>query len=116
MKDSEFVEMCLFCANKHRLNELEFVCPICACYISKMHWINPKDKLPEHGQLVLICKKNICAVTMFFVGEKMFQELAMDGHNPSGSCRNRNGFASVEVPGHVVDADYWMPLPKVPND
>jgi hypothetical protein len=63
-----------------------------------MRWISVNEKLPEHGQYVLICcSKNVEDQIYFFDSKRGFVD-------PLGDT------------GYSNDATHWMALPEPPKD
>lgn len=62
----------------------------------KMNWISVNDRLPEHGEDVLVTDGEACMVTNFLLSVKMFEFYSIDWWNNS-------------------EVTHWMELPKLPK-
>lgn len=69
-----------------------------------MEWISFKDKLPEHGDKVLVLTKNssVLGATAFIVGS---------AEKPTGYYAVCQCEASVPI----KQLSHWMPLPTLPQ-
>ncbi len=89
-----------------------------------MEWINVKDRLPNHQQIILVFAKtqrgvNGYGVATFVDSIRMNEELSNGPY--ANECVDVNKhpyyFVSQEVRQHTFNnVSHWMPLPSPPED
>ncbi len=88
-----------------------------------MNWINVKNKLPDHNQIVLVFAKtmrgiNGYGVATFVDSVKMNESLSKGpyAHECVDVSLNPYYFVSQEVKQHTFNnVSHWMPLPEEPE-
>lgn len=114
---SEF-ELCLFCDDKKKLEELEFVCRKCAVLMSGMCWNSVKDSVPKHEQLVLCYTPKGQCICFFIDTHEMNKQLRSKGYPEEQVDKNRIPyyFCSQEIMGQTLNGiTHWMMLPEPPK-
>lgn len=84
-----------------------------------MNWINVKDKLPQHHDIILVCNQKGIGVAVFVDSIKMNENLRMRGYGNEAVDTNKNPyyFCSQEVKQNTYDnVTHWMKLPDKPTD
>lgn len=75
-----------------------------------MKWISVRDRLPEEGRDVLLFKENMMYIVKFYV-KKI--------HNQSScniSILDSWMGSYIHSDFKIMNYDYWMPLPKGPDE
>ena len=67
--------------------------------VTVQEWISVKDRLPEDGEIVLVCGSRGGVYTAVF--------------NKPGQYR---GWHKLNSKSHYCDPTHWMPLPQPPRD
>jgi len=80
-------------------------------------WINVKDKLPEHHQVIMIFSESKhTAVCIFIDNEKALEELRKKGFTIKGKEQDQYSFCSQEIKGNIFSGiTHWRYLPKEPQ-
>jgi hypothetical protein len=82
-----------------------------------MNWINVKDALPKHQDIILVCSRKGIGVATFVDSIKMNEELRKTSY--ANECvdvdKHPYYFVSQEIRQHTFnDVTHWMHLPKKP--
>jgi len=98
----------------------EIYCAHCTQIVDlKDEWINIKDKLPNHHDIILVCSITGIGVSTFVDSIEMNKSLIVNGFGNECVDTEKHPyyFVSNELRGHTFNGvTHWMPLPEKPYE